>query len=434
MKFTINVTTFNKCNFLQECIDSVYAQTYKEPFQLIVVNDASDDAIDCSVAGTFPEIVTGSKELSLSSTKAYLDYAMPTAPHIKRTIIHNEKNLGVQKAFNVGAYYAEGNWILMLDHDDKLMPECLTELSKFIDEEDKQNYIGLIYTDLITDTGQVRTYPDFVPGYIASCFQIGNLTAYKRTAFEEVNGWRIDLDYGHDTAIVVDMIENGWQIKHMPKAVYWNRLHEEQYTQQYVKQGKDPRRVHQWIVNRTVTLRPELWIEARENTAFGGYLQHWKAECEALRPWCKGVGIELGCGRRKRLPFAIGVDRDRADAKIPEIICDVEKEELPFSDNSLDYILAAHLLEAMEDPAACIRAWMKKLKPGGYLLLIMPDTDSPKVPKIGQRGADPEHKWNPSPDVFKKEIMPKVEDIAVLFQFDTLQRNEWSFDAFLRKE
>ena len=44
IKFSVTVPTY-KAQFLAECIDSIWAQTYKN-FELIIVNDASPQDLD----------------------------------------------------------------------------------------------------------------------------------------------------------------------------------------------------------------------------------------------------------------------------------------------------------------------------------------------------------------------------------------------------
>ena len=419
MKFSVVVPTLNQINYLQECIESVYAQTYKKPFQLVIVNDGSDDGRDGN----------GILESSLSQTRAYLDYNLPRAKHIKRTVVHNETNLGVAKAFNTGFYYCKGEWIAILDHDDKLLPECLEELEKFIEENDNER-IGLIYTNLVTQDGKERRYPDFIPGRLQSCFEMGNLNLYRRQALEEVNGWRIGLEYSHDTACIVDMVECGWEIKHFDKIVYWNRLHSEQFTQRFVADGKNPNVWKQKIIDRTINLRPELWVESKESQKLQFTTQAWRREAETLYPYCRGLGVDIGCGHRKRYPLAIGVDKDRWHGKSPEIVCDVEKEELPFSDGTLDYIILCHVIEHFYNPLGIVRKLFKKLKRGGYMLCIVPDKRyvPPKEAKIYKK----KHQWEFTPESFKKDFVENLTKEAELFRFDSIQ-NSWSFDAFFRK-
>lgn len=419
MKFSILITTYNQCTYLQECIESVFAQTYKKLFQIVVVNDASNDGEDSNDI----------KELSLSKTRAYLNYNLPRAKHIKTQVIHNERNLGIAKSFNVGMYYCEGEWVAILDHDDKLLPNCLEEISKFIDANDNTK-LGIVYTNLITSDNQERRYPDFVPGSLLSCYKIGNLTLYKRKALEEVNGWKVELDYSHDTACIISFVECGWEIKHIDKTLLWNRIHDEQFTQQYYRSGNDPDKAKQAIARQTLHLRPDLWVESRELVVLNKSTPIWANEALALKPYCKGMGIDIGCGRRKRYPYAMGVDIDRAGGKLPEITCDVEKEELPFLDESLDYIIACHIVEHFENPIDVLMRVSKKLKTHGHLLLIMPDANF--VPTIGQPKADPTHKWDFTTDSFRRNIVPKLKEKIELVQFNTLN-NRWSFDAFFRR-
>jgi predicted SAM-dependent methyltransferase len=44
-----------------------------------------------------------------------------------------------------------------------------------------------------------------------------------------------------------------------------------------------------------------------------------------------------------------------------------------FSDESLDFIIANHLIEHMENPIQAIETWLRKLKPGGIIYMAMPD-------------------------------------------------------------
>lgn len=42
-------------------------------------------------------------------------------------------------------------------------------------------------------------------------------------------------------------------------------------------------------------------------------------------------------------------------------------------DNGLDYLIAAHVLEHIEDPIAALKNWLRVVRPGGHLLVIVPD-------------------------------------------------------------
>ena len=83
--------------------------------------------------------------------------------------------------------------------------------------------------------------------------------------------------------------------------------------------------------------------------------------------------LNLGCQIRK-FPNERGwINIDLDDSVKPDILCDVKK--LPFEDNEVDFIYAAHLLEHiyLDKVPEYLREWMRVLKPGGKLAIVVPD-------------------------------------------------------------
>jgi len=106
-------------------------------------------------------------------------------------------------------------------------------------------------------------------------------------------------------------------------------------------------------------------------------------EASALVPFCSGRGIDVGCGHRKVTPECIGVDI-MAKGEIGRYgvvanqICaaDVQAsgDDLPmFADGELDYVVSRHNLEHYVDPVKTLREWLRVLRPGGTLAIIVPD-------------------------------------------------------------
>jgi predicted SAM-dependent methyltransferase len=58
----------------------------------------------------------------------------------------------------------------------------------------------------------------------------------------------------------------------------------------------------------------------------------------------------------------------------------------------MDFAYSSHTLEHIEDYAAALKEWWRVVKQGGYLILYLPDED--EYPKVGEDGANPDHKWN----------------------------------------
>lgn len=80
------------------------------------------------------------------------------------------------------------------------------------------------------------------------------------------------------------------------------------------------------------------------------------------------VRLNIGCGS-KRIDGYIGVDL------APEADVHADIKELPFPDDHADEIMGIHVFEHLyrwEAPAA-LAEWLRVLKPGGLLVLEMPD-------------------------------------------------------------
>ena len=50
-------------------------------------------------------------------------------------------------------------------------------------------------------------------------------------------------------------------------------------------------------------------------------------------------------------------------------------DDLPFKDNTLDYVLTSHVIEHFFDPVKALREWYRVVKPGGYIFIIAPHMD-----------------------------------------------------------
>jgi SAM-dependent methyltransferase len=50
-------------------------------------------------------------------------------------------------------------------------------------------------------------------------------------------------------------------------------------------------------------------------------------------------------------------------------------DDLPFKDNTLDYVLSSHVIEHFFDPVKALREWHRVIKPGGYIFVIAPHKD-----------------------------------------------------------
>ena len=50
-------------------------------------------------------------------------------------------------------------------------------------------------------------------------------------------------------------------------------------------------------------------------------------------------------------------------------------DDLPFPDASLDYVLSSHVIEHFYDPIGALQEWLRVVRPGGYVFMIVPHRD-----------------------------------------------------------
>ena len=91
--------------------------------------------------------------------------------------------------------------------------------------------------------------------------------------------------------------------------------------------------------------------------------------------------VELGCGPRKMVERAIGIDRVPKGEVIPhlqgkisvaDIVADAG-EPLPLEDSSQDILIARHLLEHIPNELKTLRNWKRVVRPGGKIIIAVPD-------------------------------------------------------------
>ena len=97
---SIIVPVYNAQRYLENCVQSILAQTYRD-FQLILVNDGSTD-----------------ESGNLCDGFASRDSRV--------TVIH-QKNAGVSAARNTGLAVTSGEWVCFVDADDTLLPQMLEQ-------------------------------------------------------------------------------------------------------------------------------------------------------------------------------------------------------------------------------------------------------------------------------------------------------------------
>ena len=126
----------------------------------------------------------------------------------------------------------------------------------------------------------------------------------------------------------------------------------------------------------------------------------YKAESKKIvwevAPYLRGRGLDIGAGDFKVLPHAISVDNMHhaqfGFSVRPDIMCEDATRLEMFASQSMDFVYSSHTLEHIADYTSALKEWLRVVKQGGYLILYLPDED--EYPKVGEPGANSDHKWN----------------------------------------
>ena len=96
--------------------------------------------------------------------------------------------------------------------------------------------------------------------------------------------------------------------------------------------------------------------------------------------------LDLGCANQKlfekeRFPAydfngeVIGLDYIKTEQT--DVICDLNKEKIPYEDNTFDIVYARHSLEHIKNIFNVVSEVYRVLKKGGYFLIAVPHASSP---------------------------------------------------------
>lgn len=112
-RVSIIIPAYNSARFLEEAIESVFAQTYKD-YETIVIDDGSTD-----------------------NTQEVL------APYLDRIQYIYQHNRGASSARNTGISHSQGEYIAFLDADDIWLPEKLSTQVEYLNNNQD---IALVYS------------------------------------------------------------------------------------------------------------------------------------------------------------------------------------------------------------------------------------------------------------------------------------------------
>lgn len=147
------------------------------------------------------------------------------------------ENKGISENTNQCIQLATGDYFGLLDHDDVLHPSALFEAMKAIEEQGAE----FLYTDEVKFSGAVSDISDprmfnLKPGFgkddLRSHNYICHFTVFSRKLLEgEERFYRKECDGSQDHDMVLRLTEKTDAIVHIPKVLYYWRVHENSVSQ-----------------------------------------------------------------------------------------------------------------------------------------------------------------------------------------------------------
>lgn len=213
-RFSIVVPLYQtKPEYLRELIASIQAQTYPH-WQLCMADGSPSKSAD-SLAG----------ELRTELTDLLEEYAAKDCRICFTTL---EKNEGISGNTNAALALADGDYIVLADHDDIVPANALYEFAAAIE---RQPDIDMLYSDEDKVDMDGRKYfephfkSDFNIDLLCSVNYICHLFAVRRDVAERVGGFLSEYDGAQDLDFILRCSEQAAHIHHVPKILYHWRCH-----------------------------------------------------------------------------------------------------------------------------------------------------------------------------------------------------------------
>ena len=205
-KFSIVIPVYKTPEkFLKEMLDSIVEQTYAN-WELCIA--------DGSPAGESVENVLKK-------------YAEKDA-RIRYQVLG--ENRGISGNTNAALEMAEGDFIVLADHDDRLTPNALFECAKKLNENEN---CDVLYSDedkLDMDGDELfdpHFKPDFNIDLLCSVNYICHLFVVSHDLAAQVGGFRQEYDGAQDYDFIFRCTEKAKEIRHIPKVLYHWRCHKD---------------------------------------------------------------------------------------------------------------------------------------------------------------------------------------------------------------
>ena len=248
-------------------------------------------------------------------------------------VSRREENGGIVAASNDALAMARGEFVVLLDHDDKLHPDALELVAETLRADPEVDYL---YTDedKIDERGS-HSGPFFKPDWSPERFRTQmytcHLSVLRRSLVDEVGGFHAEFEGSQDWDLILRVSERAGKVAHVPRVLYhWRML---------------------------------------ETSAAGG--------SEAAKPWAFEAGTRALQAHCRRIGLPARVERDLEHPGVYNLIPELERRPpvsivIPTAGNSREVrfepvVLVTH----------CVRSIVETSTYDEYEIVVVADASTP---------------------------------------------------------
>ena len=348
---SIVIPVYNQWDMTKQCLESIVRHSGNVDYEIIIIDNGSTPPVREQYFNGYDNI------------------------------IRNETNLGFPKAVNQGIRAASGDIICLLNNDTVVTPHWLERLTARLDEYDivspMTNYVAGLqkaitatYDDEASLNHAAIEWTKQNDGVTQEVnFVIGFCMVFRKALFNDIgdfdesmfpcSGEEIDFcfrcrDLGGKVAIARDVY-----IHHYGSQTFMEMQQSGVIDYKKVCVECDKNIEKKWA-NRFLK---SFWQEQGNIERFNDIKDDDDGE---------GLRLNLGCGRYPKRKF---INIDIQPSVSPDVVADVLS--LHYEKNSIEEIYCGHLLEHFnfEEGLLAISHWVDILKPGGSIMITVPDFD-----------------------------------------------------------
>lgn len=220
---SIVIPCYNAEKYIEEALNSIAAQTYRN-VEIIIVNDGSTD-----------QVVNIINKWKSENSK------------FKLTIIDLPYNVGYAGANTIGLFLARGEFIAIHDADDISQPTRIKKQVQFLKKNKDIDMVGTHVAWFKDHNPEKKTKFNFIKDdeetirkrYVEdqkSAASYGSLL-FRGKVFDKIGGLVRTLPgsrkvTGHDFLFINKCLQDGFRLKNIPEVLYFYRRHEKQMSRQ----------------------------------------------------------------------------------------------------------------------------------------------------------------------------------------------------------